>query len=46
MTLRGIQEYIAQDSNNIARVDDKGNIVSIEGNIFLYMYPPKRAIQY
>ena len=34
MALRGIQEYIARDVN----------IVSIEGNIFLYS--PKRAIQY
>ena len=38
MALRGIQEYIARDVNNIARVEDEGNIVSIEGNIFLY--PP------
>ena len=44
MALRGIQEYIARDVNNIARVEDEGNIVSIEGNTFLY--PPKRAIQY
>ena len=36
---RGIQEYIARDVNNIARVEDEGNIVSIKGNIFLY--PPK-----
>ena len=41
MTLRGIQEYIARDVNNIARVEDEGNIVSIEGNIFLY--PPKKS---
>ena len=27
---RGIQEYIARDVNNIARVEDEGNIVSIE----------------
>ena len=34
---RGMQEYIAlQYANNIARVEDKGNIVSISGNIFLY----------
>ena len=39
MALRGIQEYIARDVNNIARVEDEGNIVSIEGNIFLY--PPQ-----
>ena len=44
MALRGIQEYIARDVNNIAPVEDEGNIVSIEGNIFLYS--PKRAIQY
>ena len=36
MALRGIQEYIARDVNNIAQVEDKGKIVSIEGNIFLY----------
>ena len=30
MALRGIQEYIARDVNNIARVEDEGNIVSIE----------------
>ena len=35
MALRGIQEYIAKDVNNI---------VSIEGNIFLYS--PKTTIQY
>ena len=38
MALRGIQEYIARDVNNIARIEDEGNIVGIEGNIFLY--PP------
>ena len=41
MALRGIQEYIARDVNNIARVEDEGNIVGIEGNIFLY--PPKKS---
>ena len=41
MALRGIQEYIARDVNNIARVEDEGNIVSIEGNIFLY--PSKKC---
>ena len=41
MALRGIQEYIARDVDNIARVEDEGNIVSIEGNIFLY--PPKMS---
>ena len=45
MALRGIQEYIARDVNNIVRVEDEGNIVSIEGNIFL-VSPNKRAIQY
>ena len=39
--LEGIQEYIARDVNNIARVEDEGNIISIEGNIFLY--PPKKS---
>ena len=41
MALRGIQEYIAKDVNNIARVEDEGNIVSIEGNIF--SYSPKKS---
>ena len=41
MALRGIHEYIARDVNNIAQVEDEGNIVSIEGNIFLY--PPKKS---
>ena len=41
--LRGIQEYIARDANNIALVFNSGNIVSISGNIFLY---PLKAIQY
>ena len=36
MALRGIHEYIARDVNNIARVEDESNIVSIEGNVFLY----------
>ena len=40
MALRVIQEYIARDVNNIARVEDESNIVSIEGNIFLY-HPKK-----
>ena len=30
MALRGIQEYIARDANNIARFEDDCNIVSIE----------------
>ena len=37
----GLQEYIARDVNNIALVEDVGNIVSIEGNIFLYS--PKKS---
>ena len=41
MALRGIQEYIGRDANNIARVEDEDNIVSISGNIFLY--PPKNS---
>ena len=44
MALRGIQEYIAQDANNIARVKDSGNIVSIAGNIFLYTPKKKHPI--
>ena len=39
--LENIQEYIARDVNNIARVEDEGNIVSIEGNMFLYF--PKKS---
>ena len=39
--LEGIQEYISRDANNIARVEDEGNIVSIEGNISLY--PTKKS---
>ena len=35
----GDTKYIALDANNIARVEDEGNIVSISGNIFLY--PPQ-----
>ena len=34
---RGIQEYIALDTNNITLVFDSGNIVSIPGNIVLYL---------
>ena len=41
MALRGKQEYIARDANNITRVEDSGNIVSIDGNILLY--PPKKS---
>ena len=41
MALRGIQENIVRDANNIACVEDEGNTVSIEGNIFLY--PPKKS---
>ena len=29
MALRGIQEYIARNVNNIAQVEDEGNIVGI-----------------
>ena len=36
MALRGIQEYIARDVNNIARVEDE----------IYYCIPRKRAIQY
>ena len=35
MALRGMQEYIARDVNNIARVEDEGNIVSIKGNYII-----------
>ena len=44
MALRGIQEYIARDVTNIARVEDEGNIV---GSRAIYScIPRKRAIQY
>ena len=32
MALRGIQEYIARDVNNIARVEDD-----------IFLYPPKKS---
>ena len=43
MAFRWIQEYIGRDANNtnIGRVEDGGNIVSIEANI--YLYPPKKS---
>ena len=41
MALRGIQEYIARDVNNITWVEDEGNIVSIEGNIYILVSPEK-----
>ena len=41
MALRGIQEYIARYVNNIARVEDDGNIVSIEGNNYMLVSPEK-----
>ena len=44
MALRGIQEYIARDVNNIARVEDEGNVVSIEGICSCILR--KRATQY
>ena len=37
MALRGKQEYIARDANNIA--EDEGNIVSI----IIFLYPPKTS---
>ena len=46
MALRGIQEYIARDVNNIARVEDEGNIVSIDSRAIYSCIPRKRAIQY
>ena len=39
--LEGDTRIFARDVNNIARVEDEGNIVSIEGNIFLYL--PKKS---
>ena len=40
MALRGIQEYIARDVNNIAQVEDESNIVSIDG-IYILVSPEK-----
>ena len=37
MALRGIQEYIAIDVNNIARVEDEGNIVSLRVICFIIL---------
>ena len=37
MALRGIQEYIVRDANNIARVEDSGNIVSTQYHYY-YLY--------
>ena len=45
MALRGIQEYIARDVNNIAPVEDEGNIVIASRTIYSCI-PRKRAIQY
>ena len=45
MALRGIQEYIARDANNIAR--DANNIAGVEALRAMYScFPRKRAIQY
>ena len=44
MALRGIQEYIARYVNNIARVEDDGNIVSIECNVFPEKEPSNISI--
>ena len=41
MALRGYKNIFARDVNKIARVEDKGYMVSIEDNIFLY--PPKKS---
>ena len=43
MALRGIKEYIARDVNNIARVEDEGNMVSIEGTGNIFLYSPKKS---
>ena len=43
MALRGIQEYIARDVNNIARVEDE---VLLASRAIYSCIPRKRAIQY
>ena len=44
MALRGIQEYIARDVNNIARVEDEGKLLA--SRAIYSCIPRKRAIQY
>ena len=49
MALRGIQEYIARDVNNIARVEDEGNIVSTEkepSNIIIIIHTGLCVLSY
>ena len=36
-----LRPYIARDANNIARVEDEDNIVGIEGNRPIFLYPEK-----
>ena len=41
MALRGIQEYIARDINNIARVKDEGNILAAHRGQSILVSPQK-----
>ena len=40
MALRGIQEYIARDVNNIARVEDENNINVTKRVEYTIFWPP------
>ena len=44
MALRGIQEYIARDVNNIGRVKD--NVILLASRAIYSCIPRKRVIQY
>ena len=44
MVLRGIQEYIARDVNNIARVEDE--VILLASRAIYACIPRKRAIHY
>ena len=44
MALMEKQEYISGDANNIARVEDEGNIVSIEANLVSSAKEPSNNI--
>ena len=44
MALRGIQEYIARDVNNIAQVEAR--VILLTSRAIYFCIPPKRAIQY
>ena len=44
MALRGLQEYIARDVNNIARVEDE--VILLASRAIYACIPRKRAIHY